>query len=141
MDAFFDIELNAVFADIFSMDTATFKHFKYEIALGAAVPMPKPAIDFFPHCQYSVQQFLFTLCKENIGALGKKDGKWAFGEKFEPKVQVTKRHDIVQILDFAEQLKIIEPEQGSGAESGASGSFIPYKLSEAYWDKFDKFTS
>jgi len=122
------------------MDAETFKHFKYEMALGAAIPMPEPKIDYFPHSQFSVQQFLHTLCKANVGALGKRAGVWSFGEGAPEGVRLSSRLDIVQILDFAEKLGIIEAVS-AGGDSGDQQSdvFTAYKLTEKYWEKFDKF--
>ena len=121
------------------MSSDTFKHFKYELALGNAIPMPKPPIDYYPHDQFTVQQFLVALCKTNVGSLGKRGGKWEFGEDAPSTARLSSRPDITEIFDFAEKLGIIE--QQSGDAEGASGAFIPYKLSEAYWDKFEKYTS
>ena len=117
------------------MAEETFKHFRYEIALGAPIPIPKPKIDYYSGQQYSLQQFLHTLCKENIGSLGKREGKWSFGEDAPKRAALHSRADITQLFDFAEQMGIIEPD------SSAAGDFIPYKLSEKYWEKFDKFSS
>jgi len=120
------------------MADTSLKYFKYEIALDNAIPMPKPEIDFFPHDQYTVQQYLYTLCKANIGALGKRDGKWEFGEAPFPKVSLSSRSDIVQIFKFAEELGIIVPAEGV-ENADQPGTFIPYQLSKAYWTKFDKY--
>ncbi len=121
------------------MDVETFKHFKYEMALGAAIPMPEPKIDYYPHSQFSVQQFLHTLCKENVGSLGKRGGKWEFGEDAAG-VRLSPRTDITQLLDYAEELGIIGPSSPDGAPADQGPDvFIPYQLSKAYWDKFDKF--
>lgn len=116
------------------MAEETFKHFKYEIALGAAFPMPKPKINYYSGKQYSFQQFLYTLCKENPGALGKREGKWSFGEDAPKEASLNSRPDITQLFDYAEQLKIIEPMP-------EQNGFIPYKLAESYHTKFEKFDS
>jgi hypothetical protein len=122
------------------MDTETFKHFKYEIALGAAIPMPEPKIDYHPHSQFSVQQFLHTVCKQHIGSLGKRGTEWEFGEDAPAGVRLGSRPDIVQLLDYAEELGIIEPQHSDAVSNGTeTGVFVPYQLSKAYWDKFDKF--
>jgi hypothetical protein len=121
---------------------STFKSFKYELALGAAIEMPKPKLDFFPNEQYSVQQYLHTLCKANIGSLGKKGAKWAFAGPDSEKVKLSTRPDVTEIFDYAEQLKIIvpKPDQSPSAEEGEE-PLVVYQLSEAYWDRFDKFAS
>jgi hypothetical protein len=122
------------------MDVETFKHFKYEIALGAAIPMPEPKIDYYSHCQFSVQQFLHTLCKEHIGSLGKRKGEWQFGEDAPASARLSSRSDITQLLDYAEELGVIEPKPPEGTEADQSADiFVPYQLSKAYWDKFEKF--
>jgi len=119
------------------MDIATFKSFKYEIALGNEVPLPEPKLDRFPHDQYSLQQFLRAACKEHVGALGKTGTKWyLINEKEEP-VSLSKRADISLLLDFAVQMGIIEPKT---ADAG-SDVFVPYQLSQAFWEKFDKFSA
>ena len=133
MQFFVDILNN--FAESLNMDITDYKYFKYELALGTALPMPSPKLDVFPESQYSVQQFLHAVCKENEGSLGKKEGKWCFGDEVQPKVNLSPRTDITQILDFSEQLGVIEP--GTPTEGG----FTPYKLSQKYWDKFDKYAS
>jgi hypothetical protein len=122
------------------MVDATFKYFKYEIVLDNPIPMPKPEIDFYAHHQYSVQQYLHTLCKVHIGALGKKDGKWEFGEGPEPTVPLGPRPDITQIFDYAADLGIIVPAEGI-ENADQPGTFVPYQLSKAYWTKFDKYAS
>lgn len=121
------------------MAEETYKHFKYEIALGEPFPMPKPPVNYYQNEQYSVQQFLRALCKLNVGSLGKRGGKWAFGEDAPLDAKLSSRPDITQIFDFAEKMGIIEPE----SEQSAAGeeTFVPYKLSQAYWEKFDKFAS
>jgi len=122
------------------MVDATFKYFKYEIVLDNAIPMPKPEIEFFPHNQYSVQQYLHTLCKVHIGALGKRDGKWEFGEGPYDKVPLGPRPDVTQVFDYAAELKIIVPVEGV-ENADQPGTFIPYQLSKAYWTKFDKYAA
>lgn len=119
------------------MNVETFKYFKYEIALNQPIPMPKPPIDYYVNDQYTVQQFLRILCKVHVGSLGKKDNKWCFGEDAPHDAKLGSRPDITQMFDFAEKLGIIVQSQAEG-ESG-EGAFIPYKLSDAYWDKFDKY--
>lgn len=121
---------------------STFKSFKYELALGAAIEMPKPKLDFFPNEQYSVQQYLHTLCKANIGSLGKKGSKWSFAGPDSEKVKLSTRADVTEIFDYAEQLKIIvpKPDQPPPGE-GEDQPFVVYQLSEPYWDRFDKFAS
>ena len=121
------------------MSTETLKHFKYEITLGAKFPMPKPPIDFYPNEQYSVQQYLRMLCKEKVGSLGKRDGKWEFGGEVPDGVRITSRPDIMQIFDFAVELKIIEPKPPEGTDPNQAGVFIPYQLSKPYWNRFDSF--
>ena len=116
------------------MDTGSFKYFKYEITLGATMEMPQPKIDWYPHNQHSIQQFLYTLCKEHVGALGKKDGKWTPGDEEYAELKLGSRADITQMFDFAEQMGIIAP-------ADAVGDFTPYKLSDAYWTKFDDHAS
>jgi hypothetical protein len=127
-----------------------YKYFKYEIALGNAIPMPEPKVDFFPHDQYSVQQFLRTLCKTHIGALGKKERVWAFGAAFAPKMKLSSRPDIQQLFDFAEEMGIIEPvppgelpppAEGASAPVEAEAGFVAYRLTKIYWSKFDRFAS
>ncbi len=122
------------------MDIETFKHFKYEIALGSPIPMPEPRIDYYPHSQFSVQQFLHALCKAHIGSLGKRGGRWAFGDDAPPGVRLSSRSDITQLLDYAEELGIIEPKPADGAvEVTDTGAFVTYQLSKSYWDKLDRF--
>lgn len=116
------------------MDTASYKYFKYEITLGAPMPMPQPKIDWYPHNQHSIQQFLYTLCKEHIGALGKKDSQWVAGDEEYQNLKLSSRSDITQIFDFAEEMGIIEP-------GDAAGDFTAYKLSKTYWAKFDEHAS
>ncbi|MBN1211208.1 MAG: hypothetical protein JXA92_01405 [candidate division Zixibacteria bacterium] len=116
------------------------RYFKYELALGAAIPMPKQKIDVYPNDQDSVQQFLHALCKAHIGSLGKRDGSWAFGGELAHKVKLSSRPDIVEIFETVEELGIIEkaaPDQVVVKDEDAS--FIPYQLSKSYWEKFDKF--
>lgn len=120
------------------MDTEYFKYFKYEIALNQPVPMPKPKMDWYPHSQFSVQQFLFMVCKENIGALGKKDGKWVPGEEEYKDIKLGSRQDVTDIFDATEKLGIIVPKPD--AQQG-EGVFVPYQLSETYWDKFNEHAS
>jgi len=129
-------------ADSCSRIMSTFKSFKYELALGAAIEMPKPKMDFFPNEQYSVQQYLYTLCKVNIGSLGKRGSKWAFAGPDAEKVKLSTRPDVTEIFDYAEQLKIIipKPDQTPSAEEGQE-PFVVYQLSEPYWERFDKFAS
>ena len=116
-----------------------FKFFKYELALGTPIPMPKPKIDAFPNDQNTVQQFLHAAFKAHAGSLGKKDGKWAFSEDSGADVKLSTRPDITQLFDFAVELGVIEP-MGS-AESSGDSAFTPFQLSKAYWDRFDKFAS
>lgn len=119
------------------MDKAALKHFRYELALGKEVPMPKPKVDFFPNSQYSVQQFLHALCKENVGSLGKKDGKWEFGADCPDSVRLSSRPDMKDIFDFVDELKIIIPVESGADDQG----FTAYQLSKSSWDKFDKYVS
>ena len=123
------------------MAEMSFKYFKYEMALGNAIPMPEPKIDFFPNRQYSFQQYLHTLCKENEGALGKQGGKWAFGPKYEPTVKLSTRADFTELLDFAEQLGVLEAAASEETQTVGEEPFVPYRLSEAYRNRFDKFAS
>ncbi len=118
----------------------TYKHFRYEIALGAEIPMPKPPIDFYPHDQFTVQQYLHTLCKVNVGSLGKIAGKWAFGKDCPAGVKLGSRSDIAQVFDFAEKKGILveAPAEAQSIE-GLPEGFTVYQLSPDYWDKFDKF--
>ena len=116
-----------------------FKFFKYELALGTPIPMPKPKIDVFPNDQNTVQQFLHAACKVNAGSLGKKDGKWAFSSDVGGDVKLSTRPDITQIFDFAQELGVIEPMPTS--DSSGDSTFTPFQLSKSYWDKFDKFAS
>jgi hypothetical protein len=122
------------------MDRETLMYFKYEFALGRGIPMPKPKLDVFPHSQHTVQQFLHEVCKENVGALGKRNGEWEFGGEAGEEVHLRTRPEIIQILDVAEELGIIEPKSGEASQEG-EGGFIPYQLSEMYWNKFDEFAS
>jgi hypothetical protein len=124
------------------MDVETFKYFKYEIALGSIIPMPPPPIDYYTSKQFSFQQFLHTLCKEHIGALGKKDGSWSFGPDASDRARLGSRSDITELFDFAAEIGIIEeiPPDQEPNERG-EGVFVPYQLSKAYWEKFDKFAS
>lgn len=122
------------------MNIETFKHFKYEIALGAEIPMPKPAINYYPHDQYTVQQYLHTLCKLHVGSLGKRGGKWAFGDDAPDDARLSSRPEIISVFDFAEKMGIIEPAPSEGGPAADDPeAFIPYKLSQKYWDSFDKF--
>lgn len=121
------------------MADATFKYFKYEIVLDNPIPMPKPEIEFYPHHQYSVQQYLYTLCKLHPGSLGKRDGKWEFGEGPYEKVPLGPRPDVTQIFDYAQELGIIVPAEGAATDQ--PGTFIPYQLSKAYWTRFDKYAA
>ena len=116
------------------MYTVTRASFRYEIALGAPFPIPEPKLDYYPHSQDNLQQFLHALCKKNIGSLGKKDGKWSFGEDCPDSVKLGSRQDLKQLFDFAEELNIIVAKPDAGGEG-----FIPYQLSESHWSKFDKF--
>ncbi|MBU1319549.1 MAG: hypothetical protein KKG33_01730 [candidate division Zixibacteria bacterium] len=118
------------------MSIEAYRHFKYEMALGADVPMPEPKIDFYPHNQFTLQQYLHILCKVHVGSLGKLNGKWKFGEDAPPNVRLSSRPDIVQLFDFAEKMGIIEAKPSEGGEST---DFQPYQLSKQYWDKFDKY--
>lgn len=120
-------------AEYKDMDSETYNHFRYEIALGADIPMPKPKLDVFPQSQFSLQQFLLTVCKQQIGALGKREGRWSFGGDA-AYVKLSSRTDITQLLDFAEKLGIVEP-----ADPGDDPDYIPFKLSKAYWTRFDKY--
>lgn len=102
--------------------------------------MPEPKIDYYPHNQFSVQQFLHTLCKQHVGSLGKKNGVWELDQDAPASARLSARQDLVEILDYAEQLGIIVPAPPGGASADqADGAFTPYKLSEAYWERFDKF--
>ena len=97
------------------MDNKGLKFFKYEIALGSAMPMPKPALDLFQYEQNSVQQFLYTVGKKHVGALTKKGGKWHLKEEGKEEFLLTKRPDICEILDYAAELGILTA-QGEGGE-------------------------
>ncbi len=116
------------------MSIETYSHFRYEIALGAPIPMPQPPIDYFDKQQYSLQQYLHALCKDNVGALGKKEGEWSFGPDAPETVQMYKYTEFIELLNYAERMGLIVPAE-------AQGDFTPYKLSETYWEKFDKFAS
>lgn len=116
------------------MDNKGLKFFKYEIALGSSMPMPKPALDLFQYEQNSVQQFLYTVGKKHVGALFKKEGKWYLKEEGKDEFLLAKRPDICEILDYATELGILSP-QGEGSES------TPFKLSERYWEKFDQYAT
>ena len=74
--------------------------------------------------------------------LGKREGKWGFGGEYKDKVKLHTRSDITEILDFVEELGIIEPAPGEGGEivQGEEG-FTPYKLTDKYVEKFAKFAS
>ncbi len=115
------------------MGLELYKHFRYEMALGRDIPLPPPKLNVFPHSQFSLQQFLFTACKENVGALGKQEGKWEINPEVDAKTKLSSRPDFTQLLDYAEKLGIIE------AKSSGDGDFVTYQLSQAYWDKFDKY--
>jgi hypothetical protein len=117
------------------MDTKGLKFFKYEIALGSAMPMPKPALDLFPYEQNSVQQFLYTVGKKQIGALYKQDGKWHLREEGKDSYLLTKRPDICEILDYAAELSIIVASDSPEPP----GTPVSFKLSERYWTKFDQY--
>lgn len=121
------------------MSSEALRHFRYEIALGASIPMPKPAYDYFPNSQYSFQQFLHALCKENVGALGKKEGRWSFGPDAPDSVRLASKPEVTELLDMSAELEIIVPASPEGGEGGSD--FVPYKLSEKYQTKFDKFAS
>ena len=124
------------------MDVETFRHFKYEIALGAPIPMPKNKIEYFPHNQFTVQQYLHTLCKVNIGALGKKDGRWYFPGEEGQAARLHSRPDILEIFDAAEKMGILEPKPPEEEpQVSAEEGFAPYRLSKSYWEKFDKYAS
>ena len=120
------------------MEKEFVKYLKYEIALNQPIPMPKPQMDWYPHSQFSLQQFLYMVCKENIGALGKKDGKWVPGEEEYKNIKLSSRSDVTDLFDVAEHLGIIVPKPDSPQGEGV---FIPYQLSEAYWDKFNDHAS
>jgi hypothetical protein len=124
------------------MDAKTTKYLKYEIALGSDIPMPAPPIDYYTSKQFSLQQFLHTLCKAHIGSLGKKDGAWMFGPDASERARLSSRSDITELFDFAAEVGIIEeiPPDQEPKERG-EGVFVPYQLSKAYWEKFDKFAS
>ncbi len=116
------------------MSVETYSHFRYEIALGAPIPMPPPPIDYFDKQQYSFQQYLHTLCKVNVGALGKKGKEWSFGPGAPESVQMYKYTEFIELLGYAERMGLIVPAE-------PQGDFTPYKLSQSYWEKFDKFAS
>lgn len=122
--------------------TMTLKYFEYELTLGAEIPMPKPKINFLTGYQYSVQQFLFGLCKEHIGSLGKVEGKWEIRGDNREVIRLGPRPELVQIFDWTEELHIIEvvPEEAIPAEAKEAG-FTPYRLTKDYWARFDKFAS
>ncbi|MCB2230227.1 hypothetical protein KQH82_05890 [bacterium] len=121
------------------MEVESLKYFKYEIAVGAAVPMPKPKSDAYPNNQNSVQEYLLTLCKEHIGSLGKIEKEWVFNEAVVgEKVRLDNRSDIRRIFDFAEELGMIVAAPDQSGDGWPEG-FMAYKLSETYWTKFDKF--
>jgi len=119
------------------MDKAALKLFRYELALGKEVPVPKPQVDYHSNSQYCIQQFLHALCKEHVGSLGKRNGKWEFGPDAPASVKLSSRPDIKEQFDFAEELGIIVPAEGGENAEG----FTPYQLSKASWEKFDKFAS
>jgi hypothetical protein len=117
------------------MAIETYRHFRYEIALGAAIPMPKPGFDYYPHDQYSLQRYLHTLCKKHVGSLGKREGKWSFGDDAPEGVRLSTNMEFMELLDFAEKMGIIVPSESEGG----GGDFTPYKLSDTYWERFEKF--
>ena len=122
------------------MAKETFRYFKYEIALGSPIPVPKPKLDVYPDYQNSVQQFLHRTCKQKVGTLGKRDGKWDFGGELFGKARLSSRRDITELLDYAVELGILEPAPAeSSASDTGGGEFVAYQLSKAYWDRFDKF--
>lgn len=122
------------------MSIETFKHFKYEIALGVPFPMPKPVMNFFPNNQYSVQQYLHTLCKEHVGSLGKRNGAWEFGPDVPEDVRLSTRPDIIEVFDFAERMGIIEPKPpDQPSDMSGEDAFIVYQISKLYWNSFDRF--
>ncbi len=128
------------FAEFNNMSFETFKHFRYEIALDQPIEMPKPAIDYYPQEQYSVQQYLHILCKVNIGSLGRIDDKWALGEDAPASVKLSTRPDITQIFDFALRKEILEEiPLEEHTENQKTRGFTPYRLSKVYWEKFDKY--
>ena len=116
------------------MSVETYSHFRYEIALGAEYPMPKPLIDYYDQEQFTLQQYLHTLCKANIGALGKRGKEWSFGDDAPESVKMYKYPEFVELLNYAERMGLIVP-------ADPQGEFTPYKLSESYWEKFDSFAS
>lgn len=116
------------------MDTKGLKFFKYEIALGSAMPMPKPPLELFPYEQNSVQQFLYTVGKKQIGALYKEDRKWHLKEEGKEPYLLTKRPDICEILDFAAELNILIAAPADNPDAP-----VAYKLSDRYWTKFDQY--
>lgn len=117
------------------MDTKGLKFFKYEIALGSAMPMPKPALDLFPYEQNSVQQFLYTVGKKQVGALFMKERKWHLKEEGKDEFLLSKRPDISEILDYATELGILVAAETTDSPETP----VTYKLSERYWDKFNKY--
>jgi len=119
------------------MDTKGLKFFKYEIALGSAMPMPKPALDLFQYEQNSVQQFLYTVGKKQVGALFKKDRKWHLKEEGKDEYLLSKRPDICEMLDYAAELGILIPTETSDSPETP----ITFKLSDRYWSKFDQYAS
>ena len=123
------------------MDTKTLKYLKYEIALNSPIPMPQPEIDYFKGKQHSVQQFLYMLCKKNVGSLGKKDGRWEFGDEAHGKGKASSRPDITEFFDAFVELGIIVPKPPDGTAADADGVFIPYELTESYAERFAKLAS
>jgi len=121
------------------MDTKTLKYLRYEIALGSAIPMPPPEIDYFKGKQHSLQQYLFILCKKNVGCLGKKDGRWEFGDEAHGRAKASSRPDIAELFDAVAELGIIVPKPPDGTAADAEGILIPYGLSDSYAEKFDSF--
>lgn len=120
----------------------TLKYFEYEMTLGAEIPMPKPKINFLTGYQYSVQQYLFALCKTHIGSLGVKEGKWEIRGEGREVIGLGPRPELCQIFDWSKELSIIEtvPDEEIPAEAKEDG-FAPYRLTKEYWARFDKFAT
>lgn len=118
----------------------TYQSFKYEIVLGEPLEMPKPPIDYYKSKQYTVQQFLHSLCKEHIGSLGKKDGRWVFGPDAPSTAKLGPRSDITQLFDYSEKMGIIKPAAPEDVSDELKAEGVTaYKLSQSYMTKFDKF--
>ncbi len=121
------------------MTQETYQHFRYEIALGAVIPMPRPKLEYFPMKQYSFQQFLHTICKTQLGSLGKKGDRWELGPDAPPEAALNSRPDITVLLDYSEKIGILIPSLNGQTFIKEDDIYTVYQLSPSYWERFDKF--